>query len=96
MRRCAPLWCKSNFSFLEGASHPAELIEEAQRLGHTAIGITDRDGVYGSVRAHLAAQELGMKLCIGSEVTLQLFNTFLCTLGAIASVYAILRIALTA
>jgi error-prone DNA polymerase len=70
MRRCAPLWCKSNFSFLEGASHPGELIEEAQRLGHTSIAITDRDGVYGSVRAHLAAQELGMHLCIGSEVTL--------------------------
>ena len=33
MRRCAPLWCKSNFSFLEGASHPGELVEEAQRLG---------------------------------------------------------------
>jgi len=32
----------------------------------------------------------------GTEVTLQLLNTFLCTLGAIASVYAILRIALTA
>jgi error-prone DNA polymerase len=70
MRRCAPLWCKSNYSFLEGASHPAELIEEAIRLGHTAIGITDRDGVYGSVRAHLAAQEHGVRLCIGSELSL--------------------------
>mgnify|MGYP003444435574 CR=1 FL=1 len=70
MRRCAPLWCKSNYSFLEGASHPSELIEEAQRLGHASIGITDRDGVYGSVRAHIAAQELGVRLCIGSELSL--------------------------
>jgi error-prone DNA polymerase len=70
MRRCVPLWCKSNYSFLEGASHPAELVEEALRLGYPAIGITDRDGVYGSVRAHLAAQELGVRLCIGSELSL--------------------------
>jgi error-prone DNA polymerase len=70
MRRCAPLWCKSNYSFLEGASHPSELVEEALRLGYGAIGIVDRDGVYGSVRAHLAAQEQGVRLCIGSEITL--------------------------
>ncbi|HET8933286.1 MAG TPA: error-prone DNA polymerase [Polyangiales bacterium] len=70
MRRCVSLWCKSNFSFLEGASRPGELVEEALRLGYTAIGITDRDGVYGSVRAHLAAQELGIRLCIGSELSL--------------------------
>jgi error-prone DNA polymerase len=70
MRRCAPLWCKSNYSFLEGASHPEELVEEALRLGYSAIGVTDRDGVYGSVRAHLAAQEQGVRLIIGSEITI--------------------------
>ena len=64
-----PLWCKSNFSFLEGASHPDELVEEAYRLGLPAIAITDRDGVYGVVRAHVKARELGMKLIIGSQVT---------------------------
>ena len=46
-----PLWCKSNFSFLEGASDPAELIEEARHLGLRSIAITDRDGVYGIVQA---------------------------------------------
>jgi error-prone DNA polymerase len=71
VRAGVPLWCKSNYSFLEGASHPEELIEEAQRLGFSAIGITDRDGVYGSVRAHLKAQELGIHLIIGSELTLE-------------------------
>ena len=64
-----PLWCKSNFSFLEGASHPDELIEEAHRLGLPAIALTDRDGVYGVVRAHMKARELGMKLIIGSQVS---------------------------
>lgn len=65
-----PLWCKSNFSFLEGASHPDELVEEACRLGLPAIALTDRDGVYGVVRAHVKARELGIKIIIGSQVTL--------------------------
>jgi error-prone DNA polymerase len=65
----APLWCKSNFSFLEGASHPEELVEEAARLGIRSIALTDRDGVYGVVRGHVRARELGVHLIIGSEVT---------------------------
>ena len=64
-----PLWCKSNFSFLEGASHPDELVDEAYRLGLPAIALTDRDGVYGVVRAHVKAREVGMKLIVGAEVT---------------------------
>src|SRR4051794_19594550 len=63
------LWCKSNFSFLEGASHPEELVEEAARLGVDAVAVTDRDGVYGIPRAHFAAKACGMKLIVGSEVT---------------------------
>src|SRR5512137_1946271 len=66
----AALWCKSNFSFLEGASHPDELVDEAHRLGLGALALTDRDGVHGAVRAHLKAKELGIRLIIGSEVTL--------------------------
>ena len=69
MSSYVPLWCKSNFSFLEGASHPDELIEEASRLGLPALALTDRDGVYGVVRAHIKARELGLKLIIGSQVT---------------------------
>jgi error-prone DNA polymerase len=65
----APLWCKTNGSFLEGASHPEELIEEAHRLGLPTVAVTDRDGVYGLVRAHLAARELGVKLLAGAEVS---------------------------
>jgi len=64
-----PLWCKSNFSFLEGASHPSELVERAHHLGLEHLAITDRDGVYGIVRAHVRARELGVRLIFGAEVT---------------------------
>ncbi len=66
----AALWCKSNFSFLEGASHPEELVETAHRLGLGAVALTDRDGVYGVVRAHQKARELGLHLLIGAQITL--------------------------
>ena len=65
----APLWCKSNFSFLEGASDPAELIEQAGHLGLRSIAVTDRDGLYGVVQAHLAAREKGLRLIVGAEMT---------------------------
>src|SRR5262249_26523057 len=65
-----PLWCKSNFSFLEGASHPDELVNEAQRLGLSAMALTDRDGLYGVVRAHVKSRETGLKLIIGSQVSI--------------------------
>ena len=64
-----PLWCKSNFSFLEGASHPEELVQAAREMGLAALAITDRDGVYGAARAHVAAREAGLKLIVGSQVT---------------------------
>ena len=65
-----PLWCKSNFSFLEGASHPGELVETAHRFGLGALALTDRDGIYGAVRAHVKAKALGIKLIIGSQMTI--------------------------
>src|SRR4051812_18205234 len=65
-----PLWCKSNYSFLEGASHPDELVEEAHRMGIRGMALTDRDGVYGMVRALVKAEELGVQLIVGAEATL--------------------------
>ena len=65
-----PLWCKSNFSFLEGASHPEELVEQAYQVGLPSLALTDRDGVSGVVRAHMKAQELGVHLIIGAQVTI--------------------------
>ena len=64
-----PLWCRSNFSFLDGASHPDELVEQAHALGIEALALTDRDGVHGMVRAHVKAKELGVHLIVGAEVT---------------------------
>jgi error-prone DNA polymerase len=70
MDRYVSLWTKSCFSFLEGASHPEELIEAALQHGLEALALTDRDGVYGIVEAHAKAREAGLKLIVGSEVTL--------------------------
>jgi error-prone DNA polymerase len=66
----AELVCRSNFSFLRGASHPEELIATAARLGLPALAMTDVDGLYGLVKAHLAAKEHGIKLIIGTELML--------------------------
>lgn len=66
-----PLWVKSYHSFLEGASSPGELVEKAKRLGLPALALTDRDGVYGAVRAHVKAKEIGIRLIIGSQVTVE-------------------------
>ena len=68
--RYTPLFCKSSFSFLEGASQPEELIEAASGRGLTSIALTDRDGVYGIVEAHVAAKEAGVKLIVGSEISI--------------------------
>lgn len=69
MEPYVPLWVKSHYSFLEGASSPTELVEEAKRLGLQAIALTDRDGLYGMVRAHLAAREAGIQLIVGAQVS---------------------------
>jgi error-prone DNA polymerase len=66
----AELVCRSNFSFLRGASHPEELVATAARLGLQALALTDGDGLYGVVKAHLAAKEHGLKLILGTELTL--------------------------
>jgi error-prone DNA polymerase len=68
----AELHCHSNFSFLDGASHPEELVEEAARLGLQALAITDHDGMYGAVRFAAAAGELGLPTVFGAEVSLGL------------------------
>ncbi len=65
-----PLWCKSHFSFLEGASHPDELVEEVHRLGLKSLALTDRGGVYGIVRAYVKARKLDLHLIVGAQVTL--------------------------
>ena len=57
----AELQVTSNFSFLRGASHPEELVEQAAAYHYSAIAITDRNTLAGAVRAHVAAKEKGIK-----------------------------------
>ncbi|HWS36402.1 MAG TPA: error-prone DNA polymerase [Actinoplanes sp.] len=68
----AELHCHTNFSFLDGASHPEELTEEAARLGLTGLAVTDHDGLYGVVRFSQAARELRMPTIFGAELSLGL------------------------
>ena len=65
----AELHCKTNFSFLEGASHASELVERAVALGYAALAVTDRNTLAGVVRAHAAAKEQPIRLIIGAELT---------------------------
>ncbi len=66
------LHASSAFSFLRGASSPEDLVETAVRHGMDSIAITDRDGLYGSARAHHSAKEAGgMRAIVGAELTLE-------------------------
>jgi len=58
----------TNFSFLRAASHPEDMIEQAVLLGHTGIGIADRNSVAGVVRAHVMAKERKLKLAVGARL----------------------------
>ncbi|VCT88716.1 Error-prone DNA polymerase [Mycolicibacterium hassiacum DSM 44199] len=66
----AELHAHSAYSFLDGASTPEELVEEAVRLGLRAIALTDHDGLYGVVRFAEAARELQMATVFGAELSL--------------------------
>ena len=66
----AELHCHSNFSFLDGASTPEELVEEAVRLGLSALAITDHDNLSGVVRFSEAARELELPTVFGAELGL--------------------------
>ncbi|HSV67137.1 MAG TPA: error-prone DNA polymerase [Mycobacteriales bacterium] len=66
------LHCHSNFSFLDGASHPEELVEQAARLGVGGLALTDHDGFYGVVRFAEAAANQGVRTLFGAELSLGL------------------------
>ncbi len=67
----AELHCWSNFTFLQGASHPEELVARAVELKLPAIALTDRDGLYGMVRFASAARRAGIEAIVGSELTFE-------------------------
>src|SRR5450432_2868463 len=64
------LTASSNFSFLMGASAPDRIVARAAELGYDAVAITDRDGLYGAVRAFDEAKNRGIKLIVGCELTI--------------------------
>ncbi|MFH8249470.1 error-prone DNA polymerase [Microbacterium sp. B2969] len=66
----AELHAHSTYSFLDGASSPEELAEEAERLGLHALAVTDHDGFYGIVRFAEAAETLQVKTVFGAELSL--------------------------
>ncbi|GAA4742780.1 error-prone DNA polymerase [Amnibacterium soli] len=68
----AELHAHSNFSFLDGASGPEELLEEASRLGLHSLALTDHDGFYGSVRMAEAAEQHDVHTVFGAELSLGL------------------------
>ncbi len=66
----AELHAHSSFSFLDGASTPEELVEEAVELGLEALALTDHDGFYGVVRFAEAGDALGLPTIFGAELGL--------------------------
>lgn len=68
----AELHAHSNFSFLDGASSPEELIYEAERLGLNALALTDHDGFYGVARFAEAAEKTRVRTVFGAELSLGL------------------------
>lgn len=65
------LHARSAFSFLRGASKPEAMMERAAQLGMSHLVLADRDGVYGSARAHHATKECGVQAIVGAELTME-------------------------
>jgi error-prone DNA polymerase len=65
------LHARSAFSFHQSASSPEEMVRQAAKLGLSHLAITDRDGFYGSARAHQEAKSQGIKAIVGMELTLE-------------------------
>lgn len=61
----------TNFSFLRGASHPEEMVEQATAYGYSCIAITDRNSFAGIVRAHVAAKKFGIRIIPACRLDLQ-------------------------
>ncbi len=72
--RYVELHARSAFSFLEGASMPEAMTEQAANLGLPGLAILDRDGLYGSPRLYMTAQKVGLRSHIGAEVSVDAFG----------------------
>ncbi|MDN4052763.1 error-prone DNA polymerase [Massilia sp. YIM B02763] len=67
----AELFCLSNFSFLQGASHAEELVARAVELGYAALALTDECSLAGVVRAHAEAKRAGLPFIVGAHFHLE-------------------------
>jgi error-prone DNA polymerase len=70
MTRFAEVGARTNFTLLDGASHPAEMVATAAELGHAGIGVCDINSLAGVVRAHVAAKEVGIPFIVGTRLVL--------------------------
>lgn len=70
-RSYAELHAHSSFTFLEGSDEPAEMVEEAARLGLEALAILDVDGMYSTVQTTMAARSCGIPVVYGAELTMK-------------------------
>ncbi|MCR9214260.1 MAG: error-prone DNA polymerase [Proteobacteria bacterium] len=70
MSRFAELHVTTNFTFLEGGSHPEDYVRRAKELDLEAIAVTDRNSLAGVVRAYAEAQKIGQRIIIGAELQL--------------------------
>ena len=69
----AELHTHSHYSFLDGASSPEALVNEAVRLGLDGIALTDHDGFPGAPRfAEAATEHRNLATVYGSELSLGL------------------------
>ncbi|MBX6746886.1 MAG: PHP domain-containing protein, partial [Acetobacteraceae bacterium] len=73
----AELGARSNFSFLDGASHPEELVQTAQELGLAGLGLCDTNSLAGVVRGHVAAKAARLRFVVGCRLVLQDGSTWL-------------------
>ena len=73
----AELCARSNFSFLDGASQPSELVATAKLLGHAGLGLCDTNGLGGVVRGHVAATQAGLPFAVGCRLALEDGASFL-------------------
>jgi error-prone DNA polymerase len=64
------LHCHSAYSFLDGASHPVELAGAGAEQGHSALALTDHDGLHGAMEMAHALKPLGVRSITGAELTL--------------------------
>ena len=66
----AEVGARTNFTLLDGASHPSEMVASAAALGHAGIGVCDVNSLAGVVRAHVAAKEFKLPFIVGTRLVL--------------------------